>query len=537
MDSLSQVYYRKWRPQTLSEVVGQNHITQTLLNALKQNRLSHAYLFCGPRGTGKTSTGRILAKAVNCLNNGNGEPCNACAICQAITEDRSLDVIEIDAASNNGVDDIRLLREKVNYAPSQARYKIYIVDECHMLSISASNALLKTLEEPPPAVIFVLATTEAHKVLPTILSRCQRFDFRRISQADMVKKLADISQQENLAIDPAGLELVAQGAAGSLRDAENILQQLVTYHGARVSLEQVQETLGLRRDHRTRSILKHLACGDLTAAIKTLHSAHRDGADLKQVHRELLESLRHILLIKTGAMESLAITPDDKQELKTLSDKMTLPQILKALRSFGQLDFALDSFATLPLEIALVDCVLEIKATASNERKGEARPEHLSAEPRTSHAARPAPPVLTHPVRSVVTRPIPVETAVPPPPESPVHLEPPAPGRELEQLKTQWRLILAQAPEETKRSPTLAILRSAGIKPIAFEGDTVVLAFKHPIHKDKIEVTENQLIAEKIISQYLGHSCHIRCIYEPEDNHLVKEAQKLGAKIISVEGT
>src|SRR3989304_4656253 len=185
----SQVFYRKWRPQTLAEVVGQEPVTQTLLNALSSGRISHAYLFCGPRGTGKTSTGRILAKAVNCLTNGKGEPCNTCSMCQAITEARAFDVIEIDAASNRGIDDIRELRERVNYAPNQARYKVYIIDEVHMLTEPASNALLKTLEEPPPYAIFVLATTEAHKVPATIISRCQRFDFRRIPLSAVLARL------------------------------------------------------------------------------------------------------------------------------------------------------------------------------------------------------------------------------------------------------------------------------------------------------------------------------------------------------------
>src|SRR5512136_1337098 len=197
----SQVFYRKWRSQTLSELVGQPHVTQTLLNALKNGNISHAYLFCGPRGTGKTSTARILAKAVNCLNNGRGEPCNICEMCKAITEDRAMDVIEIDAASNRGIEDIRDLREKVNYAPTQARRKVYIIDEFHMLSKDASNALLKTLEEPPPHVIFVLATTESHKVLPTILSRCQHFDFHRLSRADMVTKLSQICAAEKINIE------------------------------------------------------------------------------------------------------------------------------------------------------------------------------------------------------------------------------------------------------------------------------------------------------------------------------------------------
>ncbi|MFQ5925243.1 MAG: DNA polymerase III subunit gamma/tau, partial [Dehalococcoidia bacterium] len=201
----SQVFYRKWRPQTLSDVVGQEHVTQTLANALKTGRVAHAYLFCGPRGTGKTSTGRILAKAVNCLNAGQGEPCNACPLCQAITEGRALDVMEIDAASNRGIDEIRELRERVRFAPNMARYKVYIIDEVHMLTEPASNALLKTLEEPPPHVLFVLATTEPHKVLPTILSRCQRFDFRRIPQAAMVSRLTGICDREGIGIEPSSL--------------------------------------------------------------------------------------------------------------------------------------------------------------------------------------------------------------------------------------------------------------------------------------------------------------------------------------------
>ena len=200
----SEVFYRKWRPQVLGDVVGQEQVTRTLINALKSGRISHAYLFCGPRGTGKTSTARILAKSINCLNGGKGEPCNTCSICQAITEGRAFDVIEIDAASNTGVDNIRDLREKVNYSPNEARYKVYIIDEVHMLSTSASNALLKTLEEPPPHAIFILATTETHKVLPTIISRCQRFDFHRVSLNDIVKRLTKVCQAEGIKITPEG---------------------------------------------------------------------------------------------------------------------------------------------------------------------------------------------------------------------------------------------------------------------------------------------------------------------------------------------
>ncbi|MEK7214679.1 MAG: DNA polymerase III subunit gamma/tau, partial [Chloroflexota bacterium] len=197
------VLYRKWRPQTLSQVVGQEHVTRTLLNALATSRVSHAYLFCGPRGTGKTSTARILAKAVNCTTDGKGEPCTTCPMCLSIAEGRALDLIEIDAASNRGIDDIRGLREKINFAPAEARYKVYVVDEVHMLTDPAFNALLKTLEEPPPYAIFILATTEVHKVPVTILSRCQRFDFRRIAQRALQDYLARICGTESIGFEDA----------------------------------------------------------------------------------------------------------------------------------------------------------------------------------------------------------------------------------------------------------------------------------------------------------------------------------------------
>ena len=228
---MAEVFYRKWRPRTLAEVVGQEPVTRTLLNALNTNRVAHALLFFGPRGTGKTSTGRILAKAVNCLQNETGEPCNECSVCQAFNEGRAIDLIEIDAASNTGVDDIRDLKEKVNFAPNTTKYKVYIIDEVHMLSNSAFNALLKTLEEPPEHVIFILATTEVHKVPATITSRCQRFDLRRIPMSAMIGRLEHICQAEGINVEPEALALIAKNATGSLRDAENLLEQMVVYHG------------------------------------------------------------------------------------------------------------------------------------------------------------------------------------------------------------------------------------------------------------------------------------------------------------------
>jgi len=541
----SQVFYRKWRPQTLAEVVGQEHVTQTLLNALNTSRVAHAYLFYGPRGTGKTSTGRILAKAVNCLTTGgNQEPCNTCPICQAITEGRSLDVIEIDAASNRGIDEIRELRERANYAPSQARYKVYIVDEVHMLTKEASNALLKTLEEPPPHVIFILATTEVHKVLPTIMSRCQHFDFRRIAQKDIVSRLTHICSLEGIKIKPEALLLVAKSATGSLRDAENILEQLITYYGSEVKLKQVQATLGITGDKRAKELIKYIVDSDLTGGITTINSVQSDGLDLRQFNREMVEYLRCLLLIKTGSDQAIDLTAEDIAELKALAARASLNQILTAVKLFGQLDFGFDSYSTLPLELALVDCAL-----APAERKTEAKHPEPEA-PATAKITKTEPTELAPPpVSDTTTAPSPPEpediTPPSPTPEMATPQEttpeptvtPPQPGSELEYLRQNWKQLVEQAPADTKRTPAMAILRSAGVTPVAFEDDNLVLAFRYPLHKENMEKPQNREIAEKILSDFLGHPCHLRCIYKPEANHLVEAALKMGAQITSVEET
>jgi DNA polymerase-3 subunit gamma/tau len=566
----AQVFYRKWRPQTLVEVVGQEPVTQTLLNALKSGRVSHAYLFCGPRGTGKTSTGRILAKAVNCLNNGKGEPCNTCSMCQAITDGRALDVIEIDAASNTGVENIRDLRERVAYAPGEARHKVYIIDEVHMLSTSASNALLKTLEEPPPPVIFILATTEVHKVLPTILSRCQRFDFRRISQSDMVLKLTHICNEEGINVEPEGLRLLARSATGSLRDAENLMQQLTTYYGSEIEFHQIQTILGITGDWRVKELVKYILNKDVSAGIMTINSVNSDGLDLNQFNRELVEYLRGLLLVKTGSDVAVDFTDEDMAELKGLAAKASLPQITKAVKLFGQLKLGFDNYSTLPLELSLIDSIIpaeEKKEDTVNElefsqpvkvalpdTRTKSKQSLVKSEPVIAPEVLVSLPVTPVEVETSVVEIEPVTTSgavatplVTPAEEGPSVAVPELvttteavaidaqPDGDIEQLKLNWKRIVSEAPAEIRKTTAVAILRSADVKPLAIEGDTIVLTSKYDFHKEQIEKPENLSVAEKIISDFLKRPCRVRCIHKPEDNHLLRAALQIGAQVTSVE--
>jgi len=401
-----------------------------------------------------------------------------------------------------------------------------------MLSTSASNALLKTLEEPPPYAIFILATTEAHKILPTIQSRCQRFDFRRLSLADTASKLTNICSAEGINIETEALRLIAKSATGSLRDAENLLEQMATYYGSEIGLHQVQAILGITGDWRAKELVKHIVNNDVSAGIATINSVNSDGLDLRQFNRELMEYLRGLLLIKTGSDEAIDFTAEEIAELKDLAAKASLPQILTAAKLFGQLEIGFDNYSTLPLELALVDSILaskEVEEVPARQTEEEIRPPTEATTPPVSPPPQPQP-------EQPAAEPEPTEVAPPTAPEPEAAAVPPAqPGSETEKLRLNWKQVVEQAPEDTKRTPAVAILRSAGVKPVAIEEDTIVLAFRYPYHKEQIEKPENQQIAEKIISNFLGRSCQIRCIHEPEANHLLQAALKMGAKIINTE--
>src|ERR1700758_2688716 len=283
-----EVFARKYRPQTFDDLVGQSHVSRTLKNAVAQNRLPPPYLFVGPRGIGKTSTARILAKSLNCINGPTVTPCGKCDNCREIAAGNSLDVIEIDGASNRGIDDVRELRDNVRYAPAKGRYKIYIIDEVHMLTKEAFNALLKTLEEPPPHVKFIFATTEPDKVLPTILSRCQRFDLHRIPANLIAQHLQFIAGKEKITLEPAAAHAIARGAEGGLRDAESMLDQLVAFCGEKISESDVLTVFGLTAQQTVADLCGALIAGDTSAALGIVHEQAEAGRDLSRLLTDLI---------------------------------------------------------------------------------------------------------------------------------------------------------------------------------------------------------------------------------------------------------
>ncbi|MBE3557775.1 MAG: DNA polymerase III subunit gamma/tau [Ktedonobacteraceae bacterium] len=404
----SQSLYRKWRSQTFSELVGQEAVVHTLKNALSSGKLAHAYLFTGPRGTGKTSMARLLAKTINCANPQNGEPCNECQQCREITAGNSFNVIEIDAASNRGIDSIRELREKVMMPPSTGRYKVYILDEAHMLTVEAFNALLKTLEEPPPHAIFVMATTDVHKMLPTVLSRCQRFDFKRFSMRQLVAHLNFVAQQEQITLEGGAAELIARAAAGGMRDALSLLDQAVAYSGERVTLAQVQAMLGVADPRAIQKLILSIAHLDSATGLHLIHELSEAGADLRQVNSQLAEYCRAMMLAQAGAniAEILDSTEDEVREITQNARFFALEELTECARIFAQNELVQKSQATpqLGLELALLACIdlhrrmqTELPTTLSSTA---ARPAH------STRSARSAPALLSRPPAQEPTSPV-----------------------------------------------------------------------------------------------------------------------------------
>jgi len=352
------VFARKYRPQAFDEVIGQSHITTTLENAIAQNRVAHAYIFAGPRGVGKTTTARIFAKALNCDKGPTADPCNKCPSCLEITLGSSLDILEIDGASNRGIDEIRNLRENVKFSPSKGRFKIYIIDEVHMLTMDAFNALLKTLEEPPAHVKFIFATTQAHKVPPTILSRCQRFDFRRISIKDIVESLKAIAKKENLKVDDDVLILMAKHSDGSMRDAQVVLDQISSFADGRISLEDASKMLGAVSDDILFSLADTIKLKDALKGLKIINDLVNDGKDVAQVVLYLIEHFRDLSVAKISK-EPLALIDASPEKIKRYEEqagKFTVEEMLYIVYTLSNtIDFVRKSnMARVPFEVAMI---------------------------------------------------------------------------------------------------------------------------------------------------------------------------------------
>jgi len=531
---------------------------RTLRNAVASRKVSHAYLFSGPRGTGKTSTGRLLAKAANCRDPQEGEPCNNCDSCVSFTEGRAMDLVELDAASNRGIDAIKDLRERVGFAPGSAEFKVYILDEAHMLTTEASNALLKTLEEPPPHVIFVLATTEPHKIPATIGSRCQRFDFRRIPLEAAVDRLAYVCEQEEITCPREALELIARSATGSMRDAINMLEQVVDYHGRELSVEAVQSGLGLTGDARSNDLARLVLKGDLGAGLALIASVRDDGLDLRQFQREVVSYLRQLLLVAAGADSALSLTKEQAKEMKKLLEGVSKEEVVRALRAFGQVDVRADPLSSLPLEMALAECVLVRQAA---EAKAQAAPppvvERREAAPARAPTAAPAPaPAPVSDDRIAARGP---SRPKAPPAESPALVTaaaenagpseadatPAVPVQPVvAALQAKWQDVYQLARKINFKAGALL---NSGCAITAIDASTVVFGFRHEPLVDKMNSGEGGAYLQALreaVQKVLGASYEVRCVYDPQASsgraagggsgggHLVQAARELGARVV-----
>ena len=539
----NQVLYRKWRPQKLTDVVGQESVTQTLQRAVATDRISHAYLLCGPRGTGKTSTARILAKAVNCKSPIDGEPDNECHACVSISEGRALDLIEIDAASNRGIDDIRSLSDKINFAPNEFRYKVYIIDEVHMLTEQAFNALLKTLEEPPDHAIFILATTEAHKVPLTIISRCQRYDFRRIPLSAMSQKLAELCGAEGVEATEEALEILAKSATGSLRDAENLLEQAVVSYGSPLQGDQIRDMLGLGGDAEALKLARHVVAKTVGEGLSTITEVSNSGADLRQLQRGVTEFLRSVMLIKSGSTDELGYSEEVTTQLRAAASGSELSHLLRAIKAFSSADMRHDSSSPLPLELALVESSL---APEPVSQQAPARQTQAAAPARQQQPPRSAAPNSNQNYsaasRQTQQRQPDNRPASRPPPRR--DMSEPLPEDPAARLEVQWPEILRALRNTGSRFKLGPVLRSA--RGVSLDGSRIVAPFTHESHFERFKgEMDNPGVKREvsaIINQAMGADYEIVGQLSTENNgptrkqanqsHLVRAAQLMGARIV-----
>ena len=529
--------YRKWRPETFEDVVGQGHITKTLKNQMKNDSIAHAYLFCGTRGTGKTSTAKIFARAVNCLNLQDGNPCNECEICSGIKHENMMDVMEIDAASNNGVDDIRELRENVKYPPTKGKYKVYIIDEVHMLSTGAFNALLKTLEEPPHYVIFILATTEPHKIPATILSRCQRFDFKRVKESEIVDRLTYICESMNIEVEKSGLELISRNSDGALRDALSILDQCLSFGAEKISYDDVIDVLGTVNDDFLFHLVSCILGQDTKSAMKSIEQLIESGKDIHQFIKDLIEHYRNLMMTKiSNQLEGIVnLSRENIERLKEQAEKINMHTITRAIAVLSQtsVDAKWASQPRILLEVAvmkLAQPMLEQSADALMDRVQALEKIIQSGKIKVSRE-------IESKEMDGEKKPIDVsKNAV----EKIDHKEKVLPkGENFEVLKNSWNEILKVIK---KRKISLnAVLMEGEL--VGMQENALVVAFNDGFEFHKEASAQGTEFIEKAIKEITGQKIKMKCLMrkeissikvsenEPKENEAKKEEKKEAEKI------